>query len=212
MPRISFCRCRMTRWCTASVPSRPDAGRRLAAFCQFARLLRPDVGLPRQEAAVYGPGIRPGAGVGFRRRARLAPAGAGSPPWRADADRRPEPALPEPACAACARLRTGRVPLAGGGRCRAIGVRLAAAGAGCRPRGLHRQFHPGTALELPHRPAVRRPLGGGTEYRCHAPMADRAWAMADRSTAEAGARTGSPPRRRFVLPPLAAVWLVGRPA
>ena len=42
---------------------RPHAGRRLAAVRQPARLLRLHVGLSGQEAAVHGPGIRPGPGV-----------------------------------------------------------------------------------------------------------------------------------------------------
>src|SRR5262249_50394720 len=41
----------------------PDAGRPLAALCQFTRLLRLYVDPPGQEAVVYGRRIRPGGRV-----------------------------------------------------------------------------------------------------------------------------------------------------
>ena len=51
-----------------------DAGRPLAEARQPARAVRLHVGAPRQEAAVHGPGVRPGGRVEPRALARLAPA------------------------------------------------------------------------------------------------------------------------------------------
>ena len=54
-----------------------DARRPLAEVRQPARALRLHVGASGQEAAVHGPGVRPGGGVEPRALARLAPARAG---------------------------------------------------------------------------------------------------------------------------------------
>ena len=55
--------------------ARQDAGRPLAEIREPARLFRLHVGASRQEAAVHGRRVRPGAGVEPRHQPRLAPAG-----------------------------------------------------------------------------------------------------------------------------------------
>ena len=71
-PKISCCRFRTTKWCTARARCSKDAGRRMAALRQRARVPGYMYAHPGQEAAVHGIGDRAVRGVEPR---RLASAG-----------------------------------------------------------------------------------------------------------------------------------------
>ncbi len=103
-----------------------DAGRRMAALCQPARLLRLHVGPPRQEVAVHGQRIWPDTGVEFRPEPRLASSAARHPQRRAGHDPRPQRGLSVTAGSSRARLRARRLSLGGGGRSHEFGPGLAA--------------------------------------------------------------------------------------
>ena len=74
--------------------ARQDAGRPLAAIRQSARLFRLHVDASRQEAAVHGRRVRPGATNGTTTSPRLAAPRRPAAPGRAAPGARPEPALP----------------------------------------------------------------------------------------------------------------------
>src|SRR5208337_5560439 len=116
---------RLYSWSRAKVASLPgsggrsgggrgdclNAGRRMAALRQCARLLRLHVGPSRQEAVVHGPGIRPDQRMELRRGLALVAARLLAAPGAAGVDARSQSALSRNARALCARLRVARFPL-----------------------------------------------------------------------------------------------------
>ena len=83
---------RTTRWSTASGRCSTGCRATLAAVCRAPRVLCIHVGLPGQEAAVLGAGVRAGPRLGLRRAARLAAARLRGAPRRADPRARLQPA------------------------------------------------------------------------------------------------------------------------
>ena len=75
------------------IAGRQDAGRRMAALRQCARLLRLHVGPSRQEAVVHGPGIRPDQRMELRRGLALAAARLLAAPGAPGVGARPQPSL-----------------------------------------------------------------------------------------------------------------------
>ena len=114
-----------------------DAGRRMAALRQRARLLRLHVGPSGQEAAVHGPGIRPDQRMERRRGAALVAARSLAASGAAGAGARSQSALPRDARPLCARLRARGLPLDRRRRRRPVGAGVRALGRrrrSCRSR------------------------------------------------------------------------------
>ena len=86
-------------------------------------------------------------------------------PRRAGAAARREPALPDHAGAARARLRARGLRVAGRRRQRELGLRLAAAGARRGSGGGGLELHPGAAARLPAAAAAGRALARGAQQR-----------------------------------------------
>ena len=139
--------------------ARADAGRRVAAVREPARVLRVHVGLPGQEAAVHGTGVRAGARVEFRSGARMVAARRRLASRHAVARARLQSRLPCAPRAARARLRAERVPLDRGQRPGPLGLRVAArrrrrrpaAGRGRRTSRPCRAMPTGSACRCPGR-------------------------------------------------------------
>ncbi len=114
----SCCRSRTTRSCTARARCcRKMPGDDWQQLRQPARALRLHVGAPRQEAAVHGRRARPGAGVEPRARASTGTCSSGAATPACSAWCATSTTLyRDHAGAVGARLRAGRLPLAGGGR------------------------------------------------------------------------------------------------
>ena len=141
-------------------------GDRLAEVREPARVLCVHVGLSGQEAPVHGAGVRARRGMVGGARARLVAARHSRAPRRAGAAARREPALPDHAGAARARLRARGLRVAGRRRQRELGLRLAAAGAGRGSGGGGLELHPGAAARLPAAAAAGRALARGAQQRC----------------------------------------------
>src|SRR5262245_3197924 len=145
----------------------PHAGRPMAALRQPARLLRLHVRPPGQEADVHGLGIRTGQRMESRRQPAMASARPAFARRGPAARARSQPPLPRSARAARARLRCGRLRMAGCRRCEQQHLCVAQKGLS-RARALPRggEFHPAGAARLPRARAVRGQMAGGLQFRC----------------------------------------------
>ena len=187
-----------------------DARRPLAAAGQPARAVRLHVGAPRQEAAVHGPGVRPGArvertsarstGTCSRTRGHARHAGARA---------RPQPRLPRRSRRCGSATTTRGLRLARGQRRRRTTCSRSRAGATATPAGrLRLQPHAGAARGLPPRPAALRRAGA----RCSTPTPSVYGGsnVGNMGVVEAEAQPwhGQPFSAAMTLPPLGVVWLV----
>ena len=188
---------------------RQDARRRLAEVRQPARLLRLHVGASRQEAAVHGPGIRPGRANGSDQRRST---GSCSTSRSTAACRRW--CATSTASTATRRALHARDCEGEGFEwivaddARAVGLRLAAQGAegATRRSRSSRNFTP-----VPrHGYRVGLPAAGRwrevAQHRRRPSMAARAWAIWAGSTRRTSRRT-APASARLTLPPLATICL-----
>ncbi len=137
-----------------------DAGRQVAEARQPARAVRLHVGPPRQEAALHGPGARPGARVEPRAVTGLAPARGPGAPGRPAPRARPQPRLPRPAGPVGGRLRSVRLLVAGAQRRRQQHRRVLPRLARGRGRGrLRHEPLAGPPPRLPRRASRARAAG-----------------------------------------------------
>ena len=121
---------------------------------------------PGKKLLFMGQRVRPAVRVEPRALAGLAPARAARARRHPVAGPRPQPPLPRRARPVRARLRSGRVLVAGAQRRRQQRHRLRPPLGGLEPRGRVRgQPVAGAALRLPPRPAPVDPLAGGAQHR-----------------------------------------------
>ncbi len=181
-------------------------GDRVAAIRQFARLLLLHVRPSRQEADVHGLRVRPGQRMEPRRQPAVASARAAGARRHPAAGARSEQALPRYAGAARARLRRGRLRMAGDRRRRQQHLRLAAQGHAIQPTAAsswsisRRRSFAITAC------ACRSPANGAKRS---IPMR-QSTAAAMSGTPERSPPLRRPTARSFILfvPPLAAIFFV----
>ena len=165
-----------------------------------ARAVRLHVGAPRQEAAVHGPGVRPGGGVERRALARLAPAREPRARRHPVAGARPQPRLQGRAGAVGDGLRRHRLLVDRGqrGRRQRDRVRAPHARTPSAWRCSSATSRPGAATNYRHRPAALGPLARGGQHRLGLlrRLGRRATWAASRPRRSAGTASRSRPRSR----------------
>ena len=185
---------------------RPHAGRRMAALCEFARLLRLHVRASRQEADVHGLRVRPGHRMEPRPQPAVASARPAEASRRAAAGSRSQQALPRRrrrciSSTATRRASNGSSPT----------TPTTACSRGCARATTRRRAASSSSIS-------RRRSGATIASACRSPAAGAKcstptppiMAAATRGTPALVSAVVTPesPELHLVLPPLAAVYLV----